>query len=226
MILIVVMRLDAPVLEPSKSTIGVLTLLLNLVQDVCWHAQETSCTDVTMVVGLHRYILTKNGIFYNKCCMIRECKVSLRIKCVDDMGTTSIFESLGFFPIHQLVVFCTIMAVMLQISSTVMPNKGIPIINVIDKGTRQPSSLSVRIKGFTQAPIGIVSVVGRRLVCYPWVIKSKCVSAVKSIKQNQSENFRARLETRSPLTLTFQNAHYRAKYSPPSDRVWLQIRRP
>ena len=53
MILVVVMWLDASVLEPCPFAIHIGILPLDLVQDVGWHAQNTGCPNVAMMIGLH-----------------------------------------------------------------------------------------------------------------------------------------------------------------------------
>mmetsp|Transcript_23535 Transcript_23535/g.55779 ORF Transcript_23535/g.55779 Transcript_23535/m.55779 type:complete len:209 (-) Transcript_23535:874-1500(-) len=70
MILIVIMRLHAPALKPGPSTVHILILPLNLVHDVCWHTQDTSSTNIAMVVCLHHYVLAHHCVFDNECSLI------------------------------------------------------------------------------------------------------------------------------------------------------------
>jgi hypothetical protein len=66
-----------------------------------------------MVVRLHHGVLANHGVFNNERGLIGKSQISLGVKCVHDVGTASILESLGFLPVHQFVIFGAIMTVVL-----------------------------------------------------------------------------------------------------------------
>jgi hypothetical protein len=100
MILIVVVWLYASALEPGPSAIHILVLPLNLVEDVCWHTQDTSRTDVAVVIGLHHDIVAHQSVIDNEGGLIGQSEIALRVIRIHNMRTTAILECLGFLPIN------------------------------------------------------------------------------------------------------------------------------
>ena len=94
------------------------------------------------------------------------------------MSTASIGKVFRFLPVNQIIVRNRFVMTMLDISRSVVSNKDISVIDIVENGDRCAPIISSGIDGGTSRfSIGIVSICFNRLVCIAWFATAKGIGA-------------------------------------------------
>jgi len=139
---------------------------LEIMQNILWHTQEPGNTDVTVMVCLQHYVITPYCVIDDESCLIGKKHVSFGVMRIQNMRTAAIFEVFCFLPVHRVDVFHTVVTVVLDITSFILANKLISIIDMVDDGYRQPTGSSLGIKSFTQFLVDVVTIVCDGLISF------------------------------------------------------------
>jgi hypothetical protein len=110
-----------------------------------------------MMIGYQVYIF-QVAILDDERSLVWKGKVAIGVARARNVCRATIFKVLGLFPVDQIVVNQTGVLPVLDISSSILTDKDIVIIQIVDNGLRETSSVSVRVESFAQILVEIQSV--------------------------------------------------------------------
>jgi hypothetical protein len=85
-------------------------------------------------------------------------KVAIGVVRARNVCRATIFKVLGLFPVDQIVVIVTGVLPVLNISGSILTDKDIVVIQIVENGLRETSSFSARVKSRAQILVEIPSV--------------------------------------------------------------------
>jgi hypothetical protein len=98
------------------------------------------------------------AILDDECSLVGQGKVAIGVVRARNVRRATIFEVLGHFPVDQIVVTDTGVLLVLKIPNSILTHKDIVVIQIVNDGLRETSSIAIRVKSLAQILVNIEAV--------------------------------------------------------------------